>query len=122
MNFEKVKKGTTGFVAACMMTAGLSVVAMAASESLNNGGATWSGGENEDGILYSQLRDNKSDGLVYDVKVWVQDDKGIKKEKTGTTTGVGAAGQVRVSKAATHSNPFVAEKVGYNNFVVKAAK
>lgn len=121
MDFKKIKKGATSLIAACMMTAGFSVVAMAASESLNGGGATWSGGEDADGILFSQLQDNKSDGIVYDVTVWVTDDKGTTSQKSGTTSGVGAAGQVKVTRAATHSNPFVTEKAGYKNFVAKSA-
>ena len=121
MNFKKIKKGATGLIAACMMTAGFSVVAMAASESLNGGGATWSGGENADGILFSQLRDNKNDGIVYDITVWVTDDKGVTSQKAGTTNAVGAAGQVKVTRAATHSNPFVADKAGYKDFKAKSA-
>lgn len=92
------------------------VPAFAASESLNGGGATWSGGEDSDGILFSQLRDNYNDGIRYSVRVWVQSDDGQKSEKTGTTNAVGAAGQVRVTRASTHSNPFVTEKCGYNDF------
>ncbi|MGE7920352.1 hypothetical protein ACQKM9_15645 [Viridibacillus sp. NPDC093762] len=116
MDFKKIKKGTVGLLAAGMMTAGFSVVAMAASESLNGGGATWYGGEDGDGILYSKLWDRKSDGVKYEVRVWVQDDKGQKSEKTGTTSGVDAAGEVKVTRASTHSNPFVPEKSGYNDF------
>ena len=122
MNFKTIKKGATGLVAACMMTAGFSVVAMAASKSLNNGGATWYGGEDGDGILYSKLWDNESDGLQYKVRVWVQDDKGQKSEKTGTTDAVEEAGEVKVTRASTHSNPFVAEKSGYNDFEVISTK
>jgi hypothetical protein len=121
MIFKKLKKGVTSLLAAGVITSVFTVAAMAASESLNGGGATWYGGENADGILYSQLRDNASDGVVYSVTVWVKDDKGGLSEKSGTTTGVGTAGQVSVTRGATHANPFVAEKCGYKNFVVKSA-
>lgn len=122
MGVNKIKKSVTGLMAAGMLTFGLSAVALAASESLNGGGATWSGGENSDGILFSQLRDNKADGVNYSVLVWVKDDKGNTSQKSGTTSAVGAAGQVKVTRASTHSNPFVAEKAGYKNFVVKSTK
>ena len=39
-------------------------------------------------------------------------------EKTGTTTGKGAPGQVKISVGATNSNPFVANRSGYNDFSV----
>jgi hypothetical protein len=121
MKSKRFKKVVTSLLAACMMSLTFSVVAMAASESLNGGGATWYGGEDADGILYSKLWDNASDGLVYTVTVWVTDDKGGTSQKTGTTTAVGEPGEVKVIRAATHSNPFVAEKCGYKDFVVKPA-
>ncbi|WP_110114472.1 hypothetical protein [Bacillus sp. CGMCC 1.16541] len=121
MEFKKIKKGATGLLAACVMTLGFSTVAMAASESLNGGGATWYGGENADGILYSKLWDRKSDGIVYSVTVWVTDDKGTTSQKSGTTSGVDAAGEVKVTRASTHSNPFVPERTGYKDFVAKSA-
>lgn len=121
MKFKKLKKCVTSLVAAGVITSVFTVAAMAASESINGGGATWSGGEDADGILYSQLRDNVSDGVVYGVTVWVKSDDGQSSQKTGTTTGVGATGQVRVTRAATHKNPFVAEKCGYKDLVVKSA-
>ena len=93
-----------------------------ASKSLNGGRAKWSGGENSDGILYSQLVDNKNDNIRYKVTVWVDPDWSAKKEKTGTTNAVGKAGRVRVTKAATHKNPFVVEKCGYKNFECISAK
>lgn len=123
MGVNKIKKSVTGLMAAGMLTVGLSTVALAAtSVSLNNGGATWSGGENSDDIIFSQLRDNKEDNLKYSVTVWVKNDKGETSEKAGTTSAVGAPGQVKVTKGATHKNPFVAEKAGYKNFVVKSTK
>ncbi len=122
MGVNKIKKSVTGLMAAGMLTFGLSAVALAASESLNGGGATWSGGVNSDNIIYSQLRDNKVDNVQYSVLVWVTDDKGNTSQKSGTTTDTGAKGQVKVTRGATHSNPFVTEKAGYKNFVVKSTK
>lgn len=49
-NFKK-KIVTFGLVS--IMTLGLSVSALAASQSLNGGGATWKGGENSSDIVYS---------------------------------------------------------------------
>lgn len=114
----KFKKCITSVLTACAITSALTIAAMAASESLNGGGATWYGGEDSENILFSKIWDNASDGLRYNATVWVQDDKGGKSEITGTTTGVGASGEVKVTRGATHSNPFVAEKSGYKNFSV----
>lgn len=121
MKFNNIKKNFTGLIVASLITCGASTVAMAASQSLNGGGATWYGGEDGNGILYSKLYDNKTDGVIYSVTVWVKDDKGTTSQKSGTTSGVGSAGQVKVTRASTHSNPFVAEKTGYKDFVVKSA-
>jgi hypothetical protein len=120
MEFNKIKKGVTGLMAVGMMTFGFSMVTLAASQSLNGGGATWYGGEDSDGILYSKLYDNKADGVNYSVTVWVTDDKGNTSQKSGTTSAVGSAGQVKVTRASTHFNPFVTEKSGYKNFVVNS--
>ena len=38
-----------------------------ASKTLNGGGAKWTGGETSDGILYSNLYDEKEDGIKYNV-------------------------------------------------------
>ena len=111
------RKSLKSLVAACAAAMVFAVPVFAASESLNNGGATWKGGENSDGILYSQVQDNAVDGIRYSVTVWVKSDNGSKSEKSGTTSGVGADGQVKVTRAATHSNPFVAEKCGYKDLV-----
>lgn len=116
----KINKKLSSVLASFMMVMILSVTAMAASQSLNGGGATWSGGENEDKIIYSKLVDNKADNIKYSVRVWVKSDDGVKKEKSGTTSGTGSAGKVYVSKGATHKNPFVGETCGYNNFIAVA--
>ncbi|WP_404276554.1 hypothetical protein [Exiguobacterium undae] len=114
----KMSKKIMGLVATGVLAVSFAATASAASESLNNGGATWSGGISSSDNLYSQLRDNKADGLKYKVRVWVVNDKGTKSEKTGTTTGKGAPGQVKISVGATNSNPFVANRSGYNDFSV----
>lgn len=118
-NFKK-KIVTFGLVS--IMTLGLSVSALAASQSLNGGGATWSGGENSSSIVYSQIVDNANDGLRHKATVWVENDEGNYKSKTGTTTGVGKSGRVRITVGASHSNPFKAEKAGYKNYVVVKTK
>ena len=93
-----------------------------ASKTLNGGGAKWTGGETSDGILYSNLYDEKEDGIKYNVTLWVDPDWSPKKEKSGETTAKGKKGRVHVAKAATHKNPFVAEKCGYNDFKAVAVK
>ena len=80
-----------------------------ASKTLNGGGAKWTGGET-------------SDGIKYNVTVWVDPDWSPKKEKSGETTAKGKKGRVHVAKAATHKNPFVAEKCGYKDFKAVAVK
>ena len=118
-NFKK-KIVTFGLVS--MMTLGLSISALAASQPLNGGGATWSGGENSSRIIYSQIVDNANDGLRHKATVWVQNDAGGYNSKTATTTGVGTSGRVRTTIGASHSNPLVVEKAGYKNYVVVKTK
>ncbi|MCR5630049.1 hypothetical protein [Eubacterium sp.] len=105
---------------ACLLMAttvlGAATLAYASSESLNNGGATWYGGEDGDGILYSRLEDNKSDGIRYHVTVWCKSDDGQSSSNTGDTFDVGRKGCVSVTRGATHQNIFVVEKCGYKNF------
>lgn len=90
---------------------------LADSKKLDGGKATWTGGEDTGtNKIYSQLRDNKKDSIRYKVTVWVRNDIGQQNTKLGTTSGVGASGQVRTTIKATHKNPVVAEKSGYKNF------
>ena len=116
------KKKIVTFGLVSIMTLGLSVSALAASQDLNGGGATWSGGENSSSIVYSQIVDNKNDGLRHKATVWVENDEGNYKSKTGTTTGVGKSGRVRVTVGASHSKPFKVERAGYKNYVVVKTK
>ena len=112
-----MKKTITSLLAGITLTSVVSVAAMAASQSLNGGTATWYGGE-ADNIIYSKIHDNLNDGLRHKATVWVENDKGNRNEKTGTTNGVGARGEVKTTIGATHSNPFVKEKSGYKNYSV----
>lgn len=112
------KKSGKGILVGCLLSVMLTATAFAATESLNNGGATWYGGEDGEGILYSRLEDNKADNLRYKVTVWVKSDTGLKSEKTGTTNGVGKSGSVEVTRASTHKKPFTPEKAGYKDFEV----
>ena len=73
----------------------------------------------EDGTVYER---EKEDGIKYNVTVWVDPDWSPKKEKSGETTAKGKKGRVHVAKAATHKNPFVAEKCGYKDFKAVAVK
>ena len=111
---KTVKAGMVGGLMSMMMVSSV----FAATQSLNGGKATWSGGENTDGILYSKLIDNVNDGLRYKACVWVRNDMGQYNQKTRTTTGVGKNGQVKVTIAATHKNPLKTEKAGYKEFQV----
>lgn len=122
MKLKKFKKGVTSLLTACLVSSIVTITALAASESINGGGATWYGGEDSEGILFSKVWDNKADGIVYDCLVWVQDDKGTRSEIAGTTNAVGEPGEVKVTRAATHSNPFVAEKTGYRYANAVAAR
>ncbi|MCR5837836.1 MAG: hypothetical protein K6G88_15160 [Lachnospiraceae bacterium] len=92
------------------------VVSAGASKYLDGGKAKWTGGENSDGILYSNLYDEKEDGIRYEVTVWVDPDWGDRKEQHGITKGLGKQGRVHVAKAATHRNPFVKDDYGYKGF------
>lgn len=96
------------------------VVALAASQSLNNGGATWSGGISDDKV-YSKIIDNKVDGLAYKATVWVKNDKGNYNEVTDKTKGMGELYKIYVDIGATHSSFLTPNRAGYKNFeVVKA--
>ena len=89
----------------------------AGTKKLDGGKATWTGGEDTGTHkIYSQLRDNKKDSIRYKVTVWVRNDAGKQNSKTGTTSGTGAAGQVKTTIKATHAKPLVTEKAGYKNF------
>lgn len=80
------------------------------------------GGENSSGIIYSEIVDKANDGLRHKATVWVENDEGNYKSRTGTTTGVGSSGKVRVTVGASHSNPFKTEKSGYKNYTVVRTK
>lgn len=123
MKSKKILKQVSVFALLVTMSFGMSATVFAGSEkSISGDAAKWLGGENSDGDLYSIIRDLKKDGLRFSGTVWVKSDDGQKKEKTGTTTGVGKTGQVRVSKASTHQHPTVKEKTGYKNVVVVKAE
>jgi hypothetical protein len=121
INTMKIRRRLVCFVYVCTAILIFSASVFAATESLNGGGATWYGGENTDEVLFSILRDNYVDGIRFKVTVWVKNDKKVKKEKTGITNGVGKKGEVKVTMASTHSNPFVPERTGYKDFICLAA-
>lgn len=114
----KIKKMFSGLFVAGIITVTSVGAAFAASESLNGGSATWSGGVNSSNILYSQVVDNKSDGLRHSVTVWVENDKGTRNERQGVTSGVGEAGKVYTQVGATDDSIFVPNKCGYKNYSV----
>ncbi|WP_312068344.1 hypothetical protein [Exiguobacterium sp.] len=122
MKKGKVTKKIMALMATGVMALSFAVTASAASESLNKGKATWAGGVSASDNLFSRVRDNKKDNLQYSVRVWVVNDKGNRKEKTGVTDGVGASGQVKTYVGATRENPLKANKCGYNDFEVISVK
>ena len=88
---------------ALSICAAMSVVAFAASESIDNGSGSWYGGI-DNHTIYSKVWDHVVDGRRYNVTVWVQDDNGDKDSVTGTTNGVDAAGEVKVTKTASYDH------------------
>ena len=122
MELKKISKAVVTGAMLSLLVVTSSVTAFAASEVLNGGGAKWSGGENADGILYSQVEDMKDDGVAYEATVWCQSDDGQRSEKFGTTNAVGKKGRVRTTRAATHDDFFEPERCGYKNYKAVAAK
>lgn len=117
MNRQIISKFTKTSILGILLIVGTISSVLAGSEKLDGGKATWTGGEDTGTVkIYSQLRDNKKDSIRYKVTVWVRNDKGQQNSKTATTSAVGAAGQVKTTIKATHSNPFVPEKTGYKGF------
>lgn len=51
-----IKRGLTSLLVGCIMVPVLSVAVMAASEDLNQGGGTWSGGEFEKILFFESSR------------------------------------------------------------------
>lgn len=94
-----------------------SITVYAASESLDGGSGAWYGGIDKH-VVYSKVWDRKVDGRRYHATVWVKDDNGDRDEVTGTTNGVDAAGEVKVTKTASYDHWFTPNKAGYKNFSV----
>jgi len=95
-----------------------SIVAYAASESIDGGSGSWYGGITSSHVVYSKVWDHKVDGRRYNVTVWVKDDNGDRDEVTGTTNGVNAAGEVKVTKTASYDHWFTPNKAGYKDLSV----
>lgn len=113
----KFNKSVVSVITACMIVTSFTAVAMAASASLDGEKCTWYGGISEKKI-YSKVWDREKDGRRYNVTVWVKDDNGDTDSRTGTTSGVDAAGEVKVTKTATYDHPFKANKSGYKDFSI----
>lgn len=96
---------------------GTSIVAYAASESLDGGSGSWYGGI-DNHVVYSKVWDHKVDGRRYHATVWVKDDNGDRDEVTGTTNGVDEDGEVKVTKTASYDHWFTPNKAGYKNFSI----
>ncbi|WP_283619253.1 hypothetical protein [Flavonifractor plautii] len=106
---------------ALSICAAMSVVAFAASESIDNGSGSWYGGI-DNHTIYSKVWDHVVDGRRYNVTVWVQDDNGDKDSVTGTTNGVDAAGEVKVTKTASYDHIFTPNKAGYKDLTVMVTR
>ena len=98
------------------------VVAFAASESIDGGSGSWYGGIDSNHKIYSKVWDHKVDGRRYSVTVWVKDDNGDKDSVTGTTNGVDAAGEVKVTKTASYDHIFTPNKAGYKDLTVVVSR
>lgn len=92
-----------------------SLTAMAASKSLDGGRAAWRGGIS-DGMVYSNIQDQRYDNIRYRATVWVTNDRKQSRSWTGTTTGFGVGGKLEAKIKATYSHPFRPNKSGYKNF------
>lgn len=115
---KKRKRILSGLLAVAICAA-LPVVAFAASESIDGGSGSWYGGIDDDTQkIYSKVWDHKVDGRRYNVTVWVSDDNGDKDSVTGTTNGVDAAGEVKVTKTASYDHIFTPNKSGYKDLTV----
>lgn len=108
---------TAVMVSGVSMLMATSVLA-APREVLYGGKCTWTGGQNGASI-YSQFVDNKNDKYYYYGTVYVKNDKGQRRSKTGRTTGVGSSGKVRVMVGETHALPFTVNKAWYEGIKQK---
>lgn len=119
-----ISKRVVGSLLALSMCA-VPVVAFAAgssSESFDAGCGSWYGGITTNHTIYSKVWDRKEDGRRYTVTVWVQDDKGYKDTVTGTTNGVDAAGEVKVTKTASYNNIFAPNRAGYKDLSISTTR
>mgnify|MGYP003187890118 CR=1 FL=1 len=75
MNRQIISKFTKTSILGLLLIVGIVSSVLAASEKLDGGKATWTGGE-DTGIakVYSQLRDNKKDSIRYKVTVWARNE------------------------------------------------
>lgn len=116
------KRILSGLLALCVCAA-LSVVAFAASESIDGGSGSWYGGIDKNvQQIYSKVWDHEVDGRRYTVTVWVQDDNGDKDSVTGTTNGVDDEGEVKVTKTASYDHIFKPNKAGYKDLSIVTSR
>ena len=87
------------------------------AESLGSGKATWSGGENAAGYIYSKVTDVRKDGYRNYATVYVRNDKGQQNSKASHTVGAGTSFSAVIK--ATHENPLVVEKAWYAGYWTK---
>lgn len=120
--FIKTRKRILSALLAASICAAMPVVAFAASESIDGGSGSWYGGIDSNHKIYSKVWDHKVDGRRYSVTVWVKDDNGDKDSVTGTTNGVNAAGEVKVTKTASYDHVFTPNKAGYKNLTVVVSR
>lgn len=119
----KTRKRILSGLLTLSVCAALSTVAFAASESIDGGSGSWYGGTDKgEQKIYSKVWDHKVDGRRYTVTVWVVDDNGDKDSVTGTTNGVDAEGEVKVTKTASYDHIFTSNKAGYKDLSVVTSR
>ncbi len=119
----KIRKRILSGLLAVSLCAAMPLVAFAASESIDNGAGSWYGGiDEENSKVFSKVWDHTVDGRRYNVTVWVTDDNGDKDSVTGTTNGVDAAGEVKVTKTASYDHWFTPNRAGYKDLTVVVSR
>lgn len=118
----KTRKRILGGLLAVSICVALPIVAFAASKSIDGGSGSWYGGIDNNKQIYSKVWDHVVDGRRYKVTVWVSDDTGDKDSVTGTTNGIDEAGEVKVTKTASHDHIFTRNKAGYKDLTVVTSR
>lgn len=116
MKYRKIVLGLLAVIIVSIMA--LHVYAEDKMILIDDGKGCWHGGiDDETNTVYSKIWDQTLDHRVYKATVWVKDATGGGDEKTGTTDGLNALGEVKVVCEAKYSL-FSKNKAGYKNLSV----